>query len=64
MYGKLFRTQYLHDFRLRFRPSVRYDALFVYKALGHARTFYNSSLVLLMHKISVLKYSAFDLANQ
>jgi len=64
IYGKLFRTQYLKDFRLKFRTSVRYDALFVYKALGHARTLYISSAVLQVHKISVLRYSAFDLANQ
>jgi len=64
IYGKLFRTQYLKDFRLKFRTSVRYDALFVYKALGHARTFYISSAILQLHKISVLRYSAFDLANQ
>jgi len=64
VYAKVFRTKFLNDFRLRFRPSVRYDALFLYKALGHARTFYNASAVLLTHKISVLRYSAFDLANQ
>ncbi|WP_026389570.1 glycosyltransferase family 2 protein [[Acholeplasma] multilocale] len=64
VYGKVFRTKYIKDFRINFRRSVRFDTLFVYKALGHARTFHVSSKVLVSHRTNVLKYSAFDLVNQ
>ncbi|WP_031542603.1 glycosyltransferase family 2 protein [Mesoplasma photuris] len=64
VYGKVFRRSYIKDFRINFRRSVRFDTLFLYKALGHARTLYVTSDVLITHKISVLKYSAFDLVNQ
>lgn len=64
IYGKIFRLKYLKDFRINFRRSVRFDTLFLYKALGQARTFYFSSKVLCNHRSTVLKYSAFDLVNQ
>ncbi|PPE04167.1 glycosyltransferase family 2 protein [Williamsoniiplasma lucivorax] len=64
LYGKVFRLQFLKDFRLNFRSWNRFDTLFIYQALGHARTFYQISEKLNTHRRNVLKYSAFDLVNQ
>ncbi|ATZ16771.1 glycosyltransferase [Williamsoniiplasma luminosum] len=64
IYGKMFRLQFLRDFRITFRRWNRFDTLFVYKALGHARTFYKISKMINTHRRNVLKYSAFDLVNQ
>ncbi|ATZ19008.1 glycosyltransferase [Williamsoniiplasma somnilux] len=64
IYGKLFRLNYLKDFRITFRSSVRFDSLFLFKALGHARTFLQIPEVISSHRMGILKYSAFDLVNQ
>lgn len=64
LYGKLFATDLLKNYRIRFRNSNRFDTLFIYRALGHAKTFYKIPQVLATHLKTPLRYSVFDLVNQ
>ncbi|ATZ16633.1 glycosyltransferase involved in cell wall biosynthesis [Entomoplasma freundtii] len=64
LYGKLFATNIIKNYRIRFRDSNRFDALFVYRVLGHAKTFYKLPDVLITHLKTPLRYSVFDLVNQ
>lgn len=64
IYGKLFRLDFIKDFRIKFRKNNRFDELFLFQCLGHARTFYKVPDVLVTHHMGVLKYSAFDIVNQ
>lgn len=64
IYGKIFRLKYLKDFRITFKRSFRFDSLFLFKALGHARTYFQIGTTLASHRMGILKYSAFDLVNQ
>ncbi|PPE06768.1 glycosyltransferase [Mesoplasma corruscae] len=64
IYGKIFRTKFIKDFRIQFKKSVRFDLLFLFMSLAHSKTFYLSDLVLFNHRTSPPKYSIFDMANQ
>lgn len=64
IYGKLFRTKFIKDFRIQFKKSVRFDLLFLFMALSHCKNFYLSSEVLFKHRTTPPKYSIFDTANQ
>ncbi|AVN64628.1 MULTISPECIES: glycosyltransferase [Mesoplasma] len=64
VYGKLFRSKFIKDFRITFKKNVRFDMLFLFMALAHSRNFYLSGDVLFKHKVSVPKYSIFDIVNQ
>ncbi|ATZ18261.1 glycosyltransferase family 2 protein [Mesoplasma melaleucae] len=64
IYGKLFRSKFIKDFRITFKKNVRFDMLFLFMSLAHSRNFYLSGEVLFKHKVSVPKYSIFDIINQ
>ncbi|ASZ09336.1 glycosyl transferase [Mesoplasma chauliocola] len=64
IYGKLFRSKFIKDFRITFKKNVRFDMLFLFMSLAHSRNFYLSGEVLFKHKVSVPKYSIFDIVNQ
>ncbi|AHI53502.1 glycosyltransferase [Spiroplasma sabaudiense Ar-1343] len=64
IYNKLFRTDFIRENNFSFRRFTRFDALFVYKALGQATNYLYISEVLMNHRLSVMRYSAFDLVNQ
>ncbi|WP_338972509.1 glycosyltransferase family 2 protein [Spiroplasma endosymbiont of Panorpa germanica] len=64
IYNKLFRTAFVKDHNFSFRRFTRFDALFIYKVLGQANNYMYISDILMNHRLSVMKYSAFDLVNQ
>ncbi|SRX64474.1 glycosyltransferase family 2 protein [Mycoplasma mycoides] len=64
IYTKAFKLDIIRKNNLTFRRKVRFDHLFTYKFLSYSDTCYISDDYLSLHRISVMKYSAFDLLRQ
>ncbi|MCL8211688.1 hypothetical protein LD125_00063 [Mesoplasma sp. JKS002658] len=64
IYNKAFRTSLLIDDEIKFKPRVRYDALFLYDVLAKSDSFYNLGANLLTNTVSIPRYSVFDVTNQ
>ncbi|UZK64472.1 glycosyltransferase family 2 protein [Mycoplasma mycoides subsp. capri] len=64
IYTKAFKLDIIRKNNLTFRRKVRFDHLFTYKFLSYSNTCYISDDYLSLHRISVMKYSAFDLLRQ
>ncbi|WP_338970166.1 glycosyltransferase family 2 protein [Spiroplasma endosymbiont of Labia minor] len=64
IYNKIFNLKLIKDAQFQFRLFVRFDALFAYRALASADSYYYIDKVMATHVLSIIKYSAFDLVNQ
>ncbi|UWD35182.1 glycosyltransferase family 2 protein [Mycoplasma cottewii] len=64
IYSKAFKTQICKENKINFRPKVRFDSLFTFEFLKHSKTFFATDKILTKHKVSVMRYSAFDIINQ
>ncbi|UKS53856.1 glycosyltransferase family A protein [Mycoplasma feriruminatoris] len=64
IYTKVFKVDIIRQNNLTFRRKVRFDLLFTYKFLSNSNTCYILDDHLSLHRISVMKYSAFDLLRQ
>ncbi|KKW61200.1 glycosyltransferase [Mycoplasma capricolum] len=64
IYTKAFKLEIIKQKNLSFRRKVRFDHLFTYKFLSLANNCYILDDYLSLHRISIMKYSAFDLLRQ
>lgn len=64
VYSKMFNTSFVEMQKINFRKYIRYDLLFLYKALAKCEGFLAVDIVLVNFKLSKLKYSSLDLIKQ
>lgn len=65
LFNKLFKRKIIINNKINFRPTKRFDLLFIYQLLPLIKTFYTSSQILVKIEIEpTLNFSSFDFIKQ